>query len=317
MQRWHIGEVEITRAIEFEAPLLDALTLFPDADAVTVESHRDWLQPRLQDPTTGLLILAFHTFVIRTPRHLILVDTCGGNDKERPQKPRYHHNSWPYLENLAAAGVALEDVDYVLCTHLHVDHVGWNTRLVDGRWVPTFPNAKYLFSRTEWEFWEEEYQSEAFTDDPYYEDSILPVIEAGAAMMVEGDHVIDDWVRLPPLSRPHAGSRQRGNIVLGRGRYSRCRHDRRPDASRSAVCGAALEQLLLRYPGTVRRYAPCLPGRTRGQPDPCDAGPFPDAGRGKDRRGGQCLPLPLRRKRLMTSGIRAAGQDAGGEKIEK
>ena len=198
MQRWHIGEVEITRAIEFEAPLLDALTLFPDADAVTVESHRDWLQPRLQDPTTGLLILAFHTFVIRTPRHLILVDACGGNDKERPQKPRYHHNSWPYLENLAAAGVALEDVDYVLCTHLHVDHVGWNTRLVDGRWIPTFPNAKYLFSRTEWEFWEEEYQSEAFTDDPYYEDSILPVIEAGAAMMVEGDHVIDDWVRLAP-----------------------------------------------------------------------------------------------------------------------
>ena len=127
-------------------------------------------------PETGLLILAFHTFVIRTPRHVILVDTCGGNDKQRPQKPRYHMNSWPYLENLAAAGVQLDDVDFVLCTHLHVDHVGWNTRLVDGRWVPTFPNAKYLFARDEWAFWEEEYKTERYTDDPYYEDSILPVI---------------------------------------------------------------------------------------------------------------------------------------------
>ena len=86
----------------------------------------------------------------------------------------------------------------MLCTHLHVDHVGWNTRLIDGRWVPTFPNAKYLFSRREWTFWEAEYRTDAFTDDPYYEDSLLPVIEAGQSLMVEDDHVIDDWVRLVP-----------------------------------------------------------------------------------------------------------------------
>ena len=86
----------------------------------------------------------------------------------------------------------------MLCTHLHVDHVGWNTRLIDGRWVPTFPNAKYLFARDEWHFWQQEYQSDDFTDDPYYEDSILPVIEAGATELVDGTHVIDDWVRLVP-----------------------------------------------------------------------------------------------------------------------
>jgi glyoxylase-like metal-dependent hydrolase (beta-lactamase superfamily II) len=198
MQKWQLGDVEISRVIEFECPLLDPFVLFPDADREVLESHNEWLEPELRDPATGLLILAFHSFVIRTPRHVILVDTCGGNDKERPQKMRYHHKNWPYLENLAGAGLSPDDIDYVLCTHLHVDHVGWNTRLINGRWVPTFPNAKYLFSKREWNFWEKEYQTEHFTDDPYYEDSILPVIEAGAAVMVDDDHNIDDWVRLSP-----------------------------------------------------------------------------------------------------------------------
>jgi len=198
MEKWQIGEVEIRRVMEFESPLLDLFALFPAADQASLDRHRDWLEPRLRDPDTGLLILAFHSFIIRTPRHVILVDTCGGNDKQRPQKPRYHEQSWPYLENLAGAGLSPDDIDIVLCTHLHVDHVGWNTRLIDGRWVATFPNAKYLFARDEWAFWEEEYKTDEFTDDPYYQDSILPVIEAGQSVLVDGDHVIDDWVRLAP-----------------------------------------------------------------------------------------------------------------------
>ena len=198
MQEWQIGEVRIQRVLEFEGPLLDPFALFPAADRAALDRHASWLEPRLRDPETGLLVLAFHSFVIRTPRHVILVDTCGGNDKERPQKPRYHMQSWPYLENLAAAGLAPEDVDFVLCTHLHVDHVGWNTRLIDGRWVPTFPNAKYLFARDEWTFWEQEYKTDAFTDDPYYTDSILPVMEAGQVVLVKGTHEIDDWVKLAP-----------------------------------------------------------------------------------------------------------------------
>ncbi|PPR11433.1 MAG: hypothetical protein CFH41_01017 [Alphaproteobacteria bacterium MarineAlpha11_Bin1] len=198
MQRWKFGEVEITRVIEFEAPLLDPIALFPNADPKTISNHQSWLQPRLQEPTTGLLILAFHTYIIRTPSHVILVDTCSGNDKERPQKPRYHKKNWPYLENLMAAGIRLEEVDYVLCTHLHVDHVGWNTRLIDGKWVPTFPNANYLFSKNEWEFWREEFKSLEFSEDLYQEDSIFPILEAGLSVLVESDHVIDDWVRLSP-----------------------------------------------------------------------------------------------------------------------
>jgi len=100
------------------------------------------------------------------------------------------------------SGVTPEAVDYVLCTHLHVDHVGWNTRLLDGRWVPTFPNARYLFDREEWEFWQAEYRTGGFTDDPFYEDGILPVIAARQADFVSGDREIDRWVRLEP-SRGH------------------------------------------------------------------------------------------------------------------
>ncbi len=114
-----------------------------------VEAQRGWLGPGFLDPVSDLLVLAFHSFVITTPQTVVLADTCSGNDRERLRKPRYHRRSWPYLANLDRAGVAPEAVDRVLCTHLHVDHVGWNTRLVGGVWVPTFPNARYLFGRRE------------------------------------------------------------------------------------------------------------------------------------------------------------------------
>jgi glyoxylase-like metal-dependent hydrolase (beta-lactamase superfamily II) len=198
MQKWQIGEVEIHRVVEFESPLLDPFKLFPDATEDALKQHKSWLEPKLLDPKTGLLVLAFHSFVICTPRYVILVDTCGGNEKERPQKLRYHQQNWPYLENLKSAGFSPEDIDFVLCTHLHVDHVGWNTRLVNGRWAPTFPNAKYIFARNEWAFWEEEYKSISFTEDPYYEDSILPIINSGQSLLVDGDYQIDEWVKLLP-----------------------------------------------------------------------------------------------------------------------
>ena len=140
--RWRVGEVEITRVIEFEAALFEPVVIHPGASPEIIERHRHWLTPTLMDPVSGLMIFAFHSTVIKTPRATILVDTCSGNDKERPHKLRYHKKDWPYLANLAAAGFAPEDIDYVLCTHLHADHVGWNTRLLDGRWVPTFPNDR-------------------------------------------------------------------------------------------------------------------------------------------------------------------------------
>jgi glyoxylase-like metal-dependent hydrolase (beta-lactamase superfamily II) len=196
MSPWQLGDITIDRVLESERAVFPPSSIFPDATPAAIDTHRRWLEPRLLDPATGHLVLSFHTFVIRTPRRTILVDTCGGNDKPRPQKPRYHRQQWPYLERLAAAGVRPEDVDVVVCTHLHVDHVGWNTRLVHGRWVPTFPRAQYLFARAEWEFWREEYRSARFVDDPYADDSIVPVIDAGQAVLVAEDHVIDEGVRL-------------------------------------------------------------------------------------------------------------------------
>ena len=198
MTQWRFGDITVDRVVEFQAAVFPPAAIFPDATPDALAPHRAWLVPDLMDPATGLLVLSFHTYVIRTPRRTILVDTCGGNDKPRPGKPRYHAKRWPYLERLAAVGVTPERVDVVVCTHLHVDHVGWNTRLVDGRWVPTFPRARYLFVRREWEFWREEYKTERFRDDPYHEDSIVPVLEAGLVDLVDADLTLDHGVRLVP-----------------------------------------------------------------------------------------------------------------------
>jgi glyoxylase-like metal-dependent hydrolase (beta-lactamase superfamily II) len=196
IHRWRIGEVEITRVLEFEAALFEPAVLLPEVSPEIIKRHQAWLEPRLMDPASGLLTFAFHSTVIRTPRATILVDTCSGNDKERPHKLRYHKKNWPYLANLAAAGFAPEDIDYVLCTHLHADHVGWNTRRLGGRWVPTFPNARYLFAREEWEHWQVAELRAEYTTDPYYEDSLLPVMESGQAELVAPDHEFDDSVRI-------------------------------------------------------------------------------------------------------------------------
>jgi glyoxylase-like metal-dependent hydrolase (beta-lactamase superfamily II) len=198
LYRWHVGEVEITRVLEFEAALFEPAVLYPEVSFEVVRRHRGWLEPTLMDPVSGLLVFAFHSTVIRTPRATILVDTCSGNDKERPHKLRYHRKNWPYLTNLATAGFAPEDIDYVLCTHLHADHVGWNTRLLDGRWVPTFPNARYLFAREEWHHWQVAELRAKYTPDPYYEDSLLPIMESGQAELVATDYAFDDSVRIEP-----------------------------------------------------------------------------------------------------------------------
>ena len=147
----NVGQFEISRVVESEGPFLGVQDFIPDAEQAVIEANRDWLMPRYIEPETNKIILTIQSYILRTPRHTILVDTCVGNDKHRPGRPMFDQLKLPYLADLAAAGVRPEEVDFVLCTHLHVDHVGWNTQLIDGRWVPTFPNAKYIFARTEYE----------------------------------------------------------------------------------------------------------------------------------------------------------------------
>jgi glyoxylase-like metal-dependent hydrolase (beta-lactamase superfamily II) len=156
--------------------------------------HLSWAAPRFYDPQAHRLLLSIQTFVLRTRHHTILVDTCLGNDKPRAYEG-WNLRQGTYLEDLRKAGVAPDKVDFVLCTHLHVDHVGWNTRLDNGRWVPTFPNAKYLFAKQEVDFWR---ATEVEESAQVFRDSVQPVLDAGLAQSVAMDHVLTDEVRLEP-----------------------------------------------------------------------------------------------------------------------
>ncbi len=143
-----------------------------------------------------LLILCFQSYVVKTPHHTILVDSCIGNDKPRPLRPKWNMKTDDtYMRALARAGFSVEDIDFVMCTHLHVDHVGWNTRLDGGRWVPTFPNARYVFGKSEFDYWTEQ---NAKTPVPPFGDSVLPVVEAKRAEIVRNDYEIGDHVRILP-----------------------------------------------------------------------------------------------------------------------
>ncbi len=165
---------------------------------------------RFVDPVTHLLRMSYHSTVVATPHGTVLVDTCIGNHKHRPLIERWHQQEFPYLERLAAAGLQPADIDFVCCTHLHADHVGWNTRLENGKWVPTFPNARYLFAEPELRYWEQ-----VRRDDPAHifsvswDDSIAPVLAAGLGEAVAPDHEILPGVRLQP-----AFGHSPGNVVI-------------------------------------------------------------------------------------------------------
>ena len=152
MGTWTIGDVTVTQVIECEMRLPPA-GLLPEATPEAIDAARSWLSPHfLNDDAT--ITLSIHTFVVETRGMRVLVDTCVGNDKAR-EIPDWNMRRGSFLEDLEAAGFPPESFDRVVCTHLHVDHVGWNTRLQNGRWAPTFPRARYLIGRAEWEFWRE------------------------------------------------------------------------------------------------------------------------------------------------------------------
>jgi len=147
---------------------------------------------------------------VKTGRHTILIDSCLGNDKERPTRPQFHRLRTPYIADLARAGIRVEDVDYVMCTHLHWDHVGWNTRLDNGRWVPTFPNARYVMARREFAHWEAVHQrGEETPHRTAFEDSVLPVVRTGQSVLVDDDYALEDglWFEGAPGHTP-------GNVVI-------------------------------------------------------------------------------------------------------
>ncbi|HEY1362271.1 MAG TPA: MBL fold metallo-hydrolase [Xanthobacteraceae bacterium] len=213
MTTWSIGGASITRVGEqIGFATLGPEKFLPGFDRAVLERHLHWLVPDHYSPRHDRLVTSVHSWLIRTPRHTVLVDSCAGNHKNRPGFARFHQLDTPWLDRLREAGVARDEVDIVLCTHLHSDHVGWNTMLRDGRWVPTFPNARYLFSRAENE-WGDPRGNPAADADPQrsnsYRDSVLPVIEAGQAVLVDGAHAIDDALTIEP-----APGHTRGHVIL-------------------------------------------------------------------------------------------------------
>jgi glyoxylase-like metal-dependent hydrolase (beta-lactamase superfamily II) len=193
-----LGPITIHRIVEQErVSFFDARKFFPTLTDEIVAEHRSWLVPNFIDEA-GNVVLCVQSYLVETPQHKILVDTCVGNDKERPGRPVWHRmKSEQYHRNLAAHGFRVEDIDFVMCTHLHVDHVGWNTRLDNGRWVPTFPNARYLFAHRELEFWTKRQQDDP-ASCPWVTDSVLPIIAAQRADVIKSAHQFSDLVSLIP-----------------------------------------------------------------------------------------------------------------------
>jgi len=215
-----VGDATVIKIPELSLDACDPGFFYPgqvNVPTAVGETRRLW--PGSVDPQTGLLCLSIHAWLVRTPTRVILVDTGAGNDKDRPNGPNLNHRNEPFLDRLKAAGVHPEEVDLVLLTHLHVDHVGWNTKKVDGRWVPTFPNAQYIFSgrerayiaalsaadgsdasiRAEAELGPMPHPPPPVSYQGIYEDSVRPVIDAGLAreIVVDGTEVVEGFSFLP------------------------------------------------------------------------------------------------------------------------
>jgi glyoxylase-like metal-dependent hydrolase (beta-lactamase superfamily II) len=188
-----VGRLRVRAVVERAGPTRPTW-LLPDATPEAVERHRAWLAPHFLDER-GRFLQSIHTFVIEAPGMTALVDTCVGNDKDRGGRAPFHMMRTSFLEDLRAAGFPPESIDVVICTHLHVDHVGWNTRLDNGRWVPTFPRARHLFGRREWEHWSSEREEDT---QRIMADSVKPVLDAGLAELVDMDHRVSSELSLEP-----------------------------------------------------------------------------------------------------------------------
>jgi glyoxylase-like metal-dependent hydrolase (beta-lactamase superfamily II) len=192
-----VGNITIHRIVEQEGPFFDVLQFFPTLTKELYEENRGWLQPKFVDAQNRLM-LCIQSYVVKTPHHTIMIDSCVGNHKPRPTRPFWNMmNSDRYEKNLAAAGFGLGDIDFVMCTHLHTDHVGWNTKLENGRWVPTFPKARYVFADRELAYWTQRQKDDASTC-PWITDSVLPVVAANRVDIVKSAHAFNDLVTLIP-----------------------------------------------------------------------------------------------------------------------
>ena len=195
IRHWRVGDVEIARIVEVNAWEDDITMLLPDATPEFVQQFK-WLQPHFATPD-GRMILSFQAFVLRSRGRSFMIDTCIGNDRHR-EFPVFTNMQTSFLADLRSAGFPPEEISGVLCTHLHFDHVGWNTMLVDGKWVPTFPQARYYFGRKEWAHWKHLRDTGGYHHMDHLADSIDPVMDAGLVDFIDPDFQLTDEVSLIP-----------------------------------------------------------------------------------------------------------------------
>lgn len=215
MNAIRIGDVTITRVVEWAGPLMTVDALFPDTPA-GAWTHD--LAPDHWVPETRAYRAAIQTWVLRSNKHVVVVDTGVGNERERPQIPALSHLQTDFLARLAEAGVQPGDVDVVVNTHIHYDHVGWNTRLVQGRWIPTFPNATYLVPKADYDYYHPDnshLMRAPRTEDErarfagiklVFADSVAPIAESGQLQTHDGRWQIDDNLRIEPAPGHTPGS---------------------------------------------------------------------------------------------------------------
>ncbi|MEV4476942.1 MBL fold metallo-hydrolase [Nonomuraea sp. NPDC049504] len=213
-----LGDVEISRVIEWSGPIRTARFIIPDSDEETWRRNQDWLAPDFWTPADDAYRCHIQTWVLRSEGKIVLVDTGVGNGRERPQVPAFAGLRTGYLDRLRAAGVAPEDVDVVVNTHIHYDHVGWNTDARDGEWVPTFPNATYLIPRVDNVYFDpanahlrrtprDEHERLRWEGGKLvFDDSVAPIHRAGQAVLWEGGHRIDGNLLLEPAPGHTPGS---------------------------------------------------------------------------------------------------------------
>ena len=193
--RWNVGRVKITKIVELET-VGSTRFILPLASNEEIRKL-PWLIPHFATEE-GRLKMSIHSLVVETPSRRIVVDTGLGNDKEGRKVPTWNNRKTPFLETMTAAGFPPDSIDTVLCTHLHVDHVGWNTRLEGNRWVPTFENARYVFGKTEYEYWRD--HSVEPDKAAIFHDSVKPIMEAGKADLVASDVRLCDEITLIPTA---------------------------------------------------------------------------------------------------------------------
>lgn len=200
MQVFKVGKATITRIQETYLPVYPIADIFPEFSEADLKEHGHWLAPDHYEIASKKIKLSVHSWLLQVDGRKILIDCCCGNHKSRPARPHWNMLNEPWLDRLAAAGARPDEIDMVMCTHLHHDHLGWNTQLRDGKWVPTFPNARYVFSKLDFDYFAKVDADPATAPAEFgtFRECVIPVVEAGRADLITGPHKLNEFIDILP-----------------------------------------------------------------------------------------------------------------------